>query len=292
LVRAEIQFNKWRGEPPQLASLSGQTDQPGVQVQALDSNSGWAALSDKDGRFRLPDVLWYPGATYDVLVSADYETASFARVSTTSSLPADGVFESGRLTPAGNPVSLLDQPGVNSYSREPYDYKNREYYVDLYDRLTAGRDSDEQKLDAVNAFVGTRLNYEQTGKDLVSARRVIEQGSQWCGHLAIAMATIIVTGYPARILHLMDASTPPNTHAVVEVYYGGDWHLYDPTFGVRFLDETGKVASYRKLRLNPALVSLNEYDNYRRLYPKANSLNWMPGAYSSGYHHLFLMEFR
>src|SRR5262249_61510916 len=152
----------------------------------------------------------------------------------------------------------------------------REFYVDLDDGLTAGRDSDEQKLDAVNAFVGTRLNYEQTGKDLVSARRVIEQGSQWCGHLAIAMATIIVTGYPARILHLMDASTPPNTHAVVEVYYVGDWHLYDPTFGVRFLDETGQVASYRRLRLNPALISMGACDKYRRLCPKAESLCSMP----------------
>src|SRR5262249_5923618 len=131
----------------------------------------------------------------------------------------------------------------------------------------------------------------QTGRDLGSARRVIEQGSQWCGHLAVAMATIIVTGYPARILHLMDGSIPPNTHADVEVFYGGDGHLYDPTVGVRFLDDNGQVAGYRKLRLNPGLVSMAAYDDYRRLHPKANSLAWMPGAYSSGYHHFFLIEF-
>src|SRR5262249_44325407 len=218
LVRAEMQFNTWRGKPPRLASLEGQTDQAGVQIQVLDSRSGWAALSDGDGRFRLPDVLWYPGASYDVLISADDETGSFARISTNSDLPADGVYEAGRLNPQGNAISLVGQPGVNSYSREPYDYENRDYYVDLYNRLTAGKDSDEQKVGAVNEFVGTRLNYEQTGKDLGSARRVIEQGSQWCGHLAIAMATIIVTGYPVRILHLMDASTPPNTHTVVQVF--------------------------------------------------------------------------
>ena len=292
MVRAEMQLSTWRGNPPRLASVTGQLDQAGAEVQALDSHSGWAALSDRDGRFTLPDLLWYPGARYDLLISTDYDSARFARVSSASALPPDGVVQAGSITPAGDPVSLRGQPGVSSYSREPYDRQNRDYYLDLYGRLTAGKKSDEQKVDAVNQFVGTKLNYEQTGWDLGSPRRVIEQGSQWCGHLAIAMATITVSAYPTRIIHLMDTSAPPNTHAVVEVFYGGGWHLYDPTFGVRFLDENGQVASYKQLRLNPALVSMDAYAAYQRLYPGANSLSWMPGAYSSGYHHFFLIEFR
>jgi hypothetical protein len=292
IVHAQIQISRWRGRPPRLVAIAGQVDQPGAQVQALDSRSGWAAMSDREGRFVLPDVLWYPGASYDILVSTDYEHGKVARVSTSSTPPEDGLIQAGRIVPAGDSIALASEPGVNSYSRERYDSRNRDYYVDLYHKLTDGKQSDEQKVEAVNEFVGTRLNYLQTGKELVSARRVIEQGSQWCGHLAVAMATIIVTGYPARIVHLMDASGHPNTHALVEVDYGGDWHLYDPTFGVRFLDESGRVASYRSLRLNPALVLDSAYDNYRRQYPAADSVAWMPEMYRSGYHHFFLIEFK
>jgi hypothetical protein len=290
-IGAQIQLSKWRGHPPRLASVSGQVETAGTEVQALDSRSGWASLSDPDGRFTLPDVLWYPGAGYDILISTDYEQARFARVSTSSTLPPDGVFQAGRLNAAGSPVSLISQPGVNSYNREVYDEENRDYYVDLYQRLTAGKDSDDQKVNAVNEFIGTKLNYEQTGEDLGSARRVIERGSQWCGHLAVAMATVIVTGYRTRILHMMDSSLPPHTHAVVEVFYAGGWHLYDPTFGTRFLDQKGQVASYKTLRLNPSLVSDDVFSNYRRRYPKADSISWMPAVYSSGYHHFFLIDF-
>jgi len=289
-VHAEIQLSKWRGHPPRLASIAGQVDQPGLEVQALDSRSGWAAMSDRDGRFVLPDVLWYPGATYDILVSTGGDSGMVAHISTSPTLPADGVIQAGRIAPAGKPISLTGQPGVNSYSREPYDSQNRDYYVTVYHKLTDAKQSDEQKVEAVNEFIGTKLNYDETGKELGSARRVIEQGSEWCGHLAVAMATIIVTGYPARIIHLMDTSVPPHTHALVEVYYGGDWHLYDPTFGVRFLNESGPVASYRSLTLNPALVLDSAYDNYRRQYPAADSVTWMPEIYRSGYHHFFLIE--
>jgi hypothetical protein len=291
ITRAEIQVSKWRGNPPRLASVAGQLEVAGAQVQAIDSRSGWAALSDPDGRFTLPDVLWYPGASYDLLVSNDYDNGTFASVSTSSTLPPDGVFQAGKLIPIGKPVSLIGQPGVNSYNRETYDSKNKDYYVNLYETLTAGKESDEQKVDAVNEFIGTKLNYDETGRELGSARRVIERGSQWCGHLAIAMATLTVTGYRTRILQLMDVDNPPHTHVVVEAFYGGDWHLYDPTFGVRFLDENGQVASYKKLRLNPGLVSEDAYANYRQLYPKADSLSWMPGLYSSGYHHFSIIEF-
>jgi hypothetical protein len=290
-IAAEIQLSKWRGSPPRLASVSGQVELPGAEVQALDSRSGWASLSDPEGRFTLPGVVWYPGAGYDILISSDYEEGRFARVSTSSTLPPDGVFQAGRLNPAGALVSLIRQPGVNSYSSEPYDQKNRDYYVDLYQRLTADKESDDDKVNAVNKFIGTRLNYEQTGKDLGSARRVIDEGSEFCGHLVVAMATIIVTGYRARILHLMDTSVPPNTHAVVEVFYAGDWHLYDPTFGTRFLDEKGQVASYKTLRLNPSLVSAEAFSEYRRLYPKSDSVGFMPAIYSSGYHHFSLIDF-
>ena len=292
IVHAEIVLSKWRGHPARLVSIVGQVDRPGVEVQALDSRSGWAGMSDENGRFVLPDVLWFPGASYDIVVSPDYDNGSVARISTSSTPPDDGVIQAGRIAPAGKSVSLTGQPGVNSYSRERYDSQNRDYYVDLYHKLTDGKESDEQKMEAVNEFIGTRLNYEQTGKELGSARRVIEHGSEWCGHLAVAMATIIVTAYPARIIHLMDTSLPPDTHALVEVYYGGDWHLYDPTFGVRFQDESGRVASYRSLRLNPALVLDSAYDNYRRQYPAADSVNWMPEIYRSGYHHFFLIDFK
>ena len=50
------------------------------------------------------------------------------------------------------------------------------------------------------------------------------------------------------------------THVVVEVYYGDGWQLFDPTYGVEFRDSRGEVASYREIRLNPALIVNTAFD--------------------------------
>jgi len=105
------------------------------------------------------------------------------------------------------------------------------------------------------------------------------------------MATILAVGYRARVIHLSDGAARPTTHAVVEVFYGNEWHLYDPTFGGEFTDKDGRVVSYRELRLDPTLINQNVFAKFRQKYPKI-SLKWMPSVYNSGYHHLYYLSFK
>jgi hypothetical protein len=69
-----------------------------------------------------------------------------------------------------------------------------------------------------------------------------------CGNYAMVMCEIArVAGLPARYLGFFGVPST-GSHALVEVHFGGGWHLFDPTFGVFFYsgakwDGTGRVLS-------------------------------------------------
>src|SRR6266404_1358034 len=59
MTKAQMKAYKWQGVSPKLISLSGKImgrDQPfkGAEIEALDSVSGWAAMTNEDGAFVLP----------------------------------------------------------------------------------------------------------------------------------------------------------------------------------------------------------------------------------------------
>ena len=292
IVGAEIKLRRWQGYEPGLVSIAGETDMPGARIHALDSPSGWATLCDSQGRFTLPDVFWYPGAAYDLVVSSDENRGKVIRVHAPSTLPPSGVVNAGRVTLNNRQeVDLKELPGDNSYTYEYFDLQNRDYYRKIFDELTAGKISDDEKVEAVNDYVATRLNYKETQWELGSPRRILERGSQYCGHLSTAMATILAVAFPIRMIHLTDGATPPNTHVVVEVFYKGKWHLYDPTFGVKFKNEDGEVVSYKDLRLNSGLMTPDSFSLFREKYPKVG-LASLTGIYSSGHHHFYYLAYK
>jgi transglutaminase-like putative cysteine protease len=286
-----MKLARWRGKQPRFMSIAGRLNVPAAQIQALDSRSGWATLADNDGAFVLPIEMWYPSARYELVISTDDTVGRLIKVTAPADFPEDGVFKVGELDVSrGAPVELASLIGVNSVSREDFDYKNREYYQDLYDKLTAGRQSDEEKIDAMNEFVACKLNYNETQWELGSPRRVLERGSEYCGHLSIAMQTLLeIGGYRARAIHMSDGRNPLGTHAVVEVFYDGGWHLFDPTFGLKFRNKDGTVASYRDIRLNTSLIS---EDLFARFDDEVRSrlLTLLPGIFQTGYHHFFYLQ--
>ena len=289
-IKAEMKLSSLRGYEPRLVSLAGDCGIPGAQVQALNSHSGWATLADNQGKFLLPDVMWYSGASYDLIVSSDGNKGRKIRVSAPETPPPTGIVLTGQLAPWGKVEPLEELIGIRSTSSEEYDFDNRDYYIGVYENLTANARSDDQKVDAVNNYIAEKLNYKETQWDIGSPRRIIERGSQYCGHLSVTLATLLSVAYPTRILDLSDGGSPPNTHVVVEVFYQGQWHLYDPTFGVKHKNKDSKVASYKELRLDSSLISKDIFDTYRQKYPKA-SLEWMQGVYSSGFHHVYVFNF-
>ncbi|HJQ27119.1 MAG TPA: transglutaminase-like domain-containing protein [Blastocatellia bacterium] len=290
-VKAEMTLARWRGHPPQLVSLAGNVGLSGAQIQALDSRSGWAALSDNAGRFLLLDVDWYPGARCDLILATDEQHGKALTVTLPQTVSADHIIELGDLSfDHGRPVELRDLPGITSVSYEDYDSANAEFYRNLYAQITAGKQTDEAIIGGVNDYVGTKLNYDEKQWEIGSPRRILETGSRYCGHLATAMATLLRNGnYKVREIHLSDGNTPPATHAVVEVFYDGGWHLYDPTYGTVYRNPEGAVASYRELRLAPSLI---KEDDYQRLPPKWRHeiAALLHTIFPTGHHHFYAFK--
>lgn len=289
-VKAEMKLARWRGHEPRLVSISGQLNAPGLQVEALDSRSGWATLTGSDGRFVLPDVMWYPGASYELVISSDEATGKLIKVRAPETFPESGVFSVGELdVDRGAEVEIASLIGVNSITLEEFDFANRDYYRELFDKLTAGKQSDDEKVGAINDFVASKLNYEETQWELGSPRRVLDRGSQYCGHLSTAMGTLLaIGGYKTRAIHISDGKTSPGTHAVVEVFYGEGWRLYDPTFGVTFKKDGG-IASYRDVRLDTSLITEDLFAKFDARF-RRHLMELLPAAYGTGYCHFYYFK--
>ena len=292
-VKTEMSFARGRGHPPQLVSLAGNIGVAGAQIQALDSRSGWAALSDAEGQFLLLDLTWYPGASYDLILSTDGETGKVISITLPQPQSGGNIIDLGNLSfDNGKTVDLRDLPGITTVSYNSYDKANRAFYRDLYTQITAGKQADEAIIGAVNDYVATKLNYDETQWEIGSPRRILETGSQYCGHLATAMATLLVNGgYKVRELHLSNGQIPPGTHAVVEVAYGGAWHLYDPTYGTVYRNGDGAVASYKELRLDPSPI---KEDLFQRFRPAARHeiVGLLLSIFRTGHHHFYAFKDR
>ena len=180
--------------------------------------------------------------------------------------------------------------GVNSITLEEFDSENSDYYKDLFDKLTAGMQSDAEKIGAINDYVARKLNYDETQWELGSPRRVLERGSQYCGHLSAAMETLLTLGgYRTRAVNVTDGKNPPGTHVVVEVFYDGGWHLYDPTFGARFPNKDGQIASYKEVRLDTSLITETLFAKFDADF-RRHLMELLPGAYETGYHHFYRFQ--
>ena len=291
-VRFDSKIADWLGRQPRPVSIHGKLigsgafveSLKGAQVVALESDSGYAASSDGQGRFTLPHLVWYPGATYTLLITADTYHAKHFKVRAPSAYPHDSIIDAGELR-FDEGVDLSAGERLVRFLK--YDAENRDYYKELFEKLAASYLSDHQIIDALCKYVATRHNPVGDPWGFKSARQIIEEGAPHCSNLAFAMAAITTAGgYMTRTVHTSDTPEYTHTHVAVEVYYAEGWHLYDPTYGVFFLNESGAVASYKELRLNPSLITT---EAFRQLKPKIvrAALAWMPSAYGSGLHQIY-----
>jgi transglutaminase superfamily protein len=289
-IKTEITLARWRGHEPRLVSIAGQLNAAGLQVQALDSRSGWATLTAKDGRFVLPDVMWYPGASYELVISSGEPKGTLIKVRAPETFPESGVFNAGELDLSrGTEVELASLIGLNAVTLEDFDSGNSGYYKEVFDMLTTGKESDDEKISAINDFVASKRNFDET-PELGSPRRVLEGGSQYCGHLSAAMETLLaIGGYQTRAVHMSDGKNPAGTHVVVEVFYDGGWRLYDPTYGVKFQGTDGRIASYKDVRLDTSMISADLFQNVRRK-ARGRVVEQLRGIYETGYHHVYYFK--
>lgn len=295
VVKAEARVASLKGEESKLVSLKGRFSGTGAQVEALrgarvfalESTSGYTALTDSQSSFTLPHVLFYPGADYTLVVLTDSQSARQFRLTAPVSPVEDSVIDFGDIRfDEGFDVAFKDVPV--RYMK--YDDENSGYYRTLFERLTADARTDEEKIDAVCRYIATKLTQGSGKRDFRSPREIIGQGASLCSDLALAMAAITESGnYPTRTVHTSDSPEYRNTHVVVEVYYKDRWHLYDPTYGVHFLNRRGSVASYKELRLDPELITVRAFQSFK---PRTirGILDWMPGTYLSGFHQIYHVD--
>ena len=303
-TRADVTVAAWQGAPAELISLKGKIvgkngALSGAEVEALDSISGWAGLTDERGAFSLLDVLWYPGAAYTLVVAAnDYQSRSL-NVRAPINRPPGGVLDVGDLDfDSGCRVDLATLPGRNSITAIAYDEINSSYYRTLFDKLTEGKTHDEEIMGVISRYVSEKLMTPGAGGgsirrqvDSTSPREVLEHGSRYCGQLAVALATIAEAGnYQTRVLDLIDPTEwPPTTHMVAEVFYGDRWHLYDPFLEGASGRRNGRVASYTELRLDPDLRLPGPLRDH--LPGSGDGPNWVD-LYRTGLHHYYYVERR
>ena len=210
-VKAMAQLSRWQGGDPRIVTITGHLAGYGAQVEALrgariiaaESVSGYSAMSDTNGRFSLPHLTWFPGASYNLLVVADAYHSRRLNLVSPATCPSNGIIDFGELRfEEGDEVNQKPM-----YVRPmKYDIENAEYYSEMFMRLTSGQPSDEGAIDAICKYVASKLNYEETTRDVHSPREVLERGSCYCSNLALAMAAITAAGnYPTRTVHLSDS---------------------------------------------------------------------------------------
>ncbi|HET9533191.1 MAG TPA: transglutaminase domain-containing protein [Blastocatellia bacterium] len=291
-----MKVSAWQGKTPRLFSLSGRliTNQinkeplKGAEIEVLDSLSGWASMTNEKGEFTIRDVLWYPKASYSVVITANAYQVRLLQVAGPEDYPEIEIYNLGELEfDRGCRIDETDLPGRNSITYIEFDSENIEYYRELFAELTKGKENDEEKLLAINLFVASRFIPSGFTGRYLSPKQVLEKGTGSRGMLALTLGTIAGAGnYRTRMIDLIDEGLPPAAHMITEVYYGNGWHLYDPTTGVTYRNNYGTVASYKELRLDTNLISAELMS--RPLSEVLNSpRNRGANVYQSGFHHYY-----
>jgi hypothetical protein len=257
----------------------------GAEVSAVQSTSGYCSITNAEGHFTIPHLVWYPGATYNLLVMSDVFSVRRLSVDAPITCPENGVIDAGRLSIDGAPRAV---GGESPLRFMVYDWNNDSYYRALFDSLARGVDDDSDKINRICKFVATKLNRRNSTPSFRTPRDILELGSGYCSNLALAMAAITSAGnFPTRTVHLTDNPEYTRTHVTVEVYYGEQWHLYDPTYGVHYSDRYGVAASFKELRLNPELVTLEVFSSLDER-EASETLAWMLADFASGYNQIYL----
>ena len=293
--KAEVIVAKCLGRQPRAVAISGRLigtgafkeALKGAQVTAVESTSGYDATTDSDGRFVLPHLIWFAGATYTIVVTADIHNVRRVIANAPETCPTNGVIEIGDLS--------FDEETEIAFEESPirhirHDGLNANYYKAVFERVTANNETHYERITAVCKYVASRHNPLENAWSFRSARQILERGAPHCSNLAFAMAAITCAGgYPTRTVHTSDNAQFIRTHVAVEVYYDDAWHLYDPTYGICFPNKVGGVASYRELRLTPELIDETAFRGIEESIVRA-ALEWMPNAYRSGIHQFYYVD--
>lgn len=151
----------------------------------------------------------------------------------------------------------LDAFAVQSRSPQESDLlialgEDREYLQSILKTIfpdgTAGL-SEEQITIEILRYVNSALDLKRNSGN---ATKILRDGYAICGGMSVSFEALVrLAGIPARRVN-MYGLVHQGGHTLVEVHYAGQWHLYDPTFGIFFYsnpeyDKRGVVPSLEEL---------------------------------------------
>lgn len=171
--------------------------------------------------------------------------------------------------PSPTPVTLflpsaLDEPGMvlnilavqnplpteDDLALDPTD--NQAFLQSVLDTIfpesTSGL-TEEQIVIEIQRYVSTSLLLKSNSGN---ATKILTEGYAICGGISISFRTLVrMTGIPARYIGTFGVVSQGG-HALAEVYYDGQWHLFDPTYGLFFYsnpayDQRGHIASFAEI---------------------------------------------
>jgi len=268
-----------------VTTVTGTLPASFVRVSMRPSASKWSSFTNSDGRFVLRDVGLREGETVTIVA----EGGDGRRTAVSSIVPAPdasgtsdlGVLDASALKP------IDETSGTDAFVRQPFDRPNLDWYRGAAAALTAGLPTDRARVSAIHDFVAGRYGRPADNGPTDNARRTIEAGTLYSGPLPVAMATLTqALEYPTRLVTVSDAQPGGPEHTVVEVFYDGRWHLFDPAFGVVALNDVGEIANLEDIARDPALVD-------RMPYAAAVRPGWagseIPGLLRSGVYRVTLL---
>lgn len=282
---------RWRGIESKPMSIKGRVDLPGSRIQTADPNYKWAVIADADGRFLLPELQWFPGTTHKLIVSSDEERNYEFEVYAPWAFPAGGAFEVGKLNTEIEYENAATK--ISGISNADYDSSSDQFYRKLFGIITEGKRSDEEKLAALNHYVAMkRVKKKKPPSRTISPDQLLKSQSPYsflCGAMSRALAHLAVAGgYEARWVDMikMREGKRPLTHVVVEIFYAGRWHLYDPTYGVSYKNNYGNIASHREIRTESNMLSQHAYS----IREGEKMPRWLADVYSTGLHRVYTLR--
>lgn len=250
----------WGGSPAGLpvTAVSAKLPWAFVRVSVDGSASSWAAFTDSEGRFLLRDTTVRSGDSITLVVDGD---GAESRVAT---LRVPGGDETGIADLGAIDVSAMQSIKADTRramdGSQAFDRNNLEWYRGVAAAVTAGSSTDQERVTALHAFVAGRYARPADNGPVETPRRTIEIGTLFSGPLPVAMATLThAAGYETRLVAISAPRPVDMEHTVVEVFYDGRWHLFDPAFGVVAVNDLGEIANHEDLVRHPALIDRMPY---------------------------------
>jgi DNA-binding SARP family transcriptional activator len=277
----------WVTQPagPHVAAVAGSLPTAFVRVSLPSSDAGWSAFTNSEGRFVIRDAGVREGDTVSLVV----ESGGSERREIVVRIPAGdesgtadlGYVDAAAMTPIDGAVRHLAERVV------PFDRVNLEWYRGVAAAVTAGLSTDHDRVNALNVFVARRYSRPLDNDPTDTPRRTIEAGTLFSGPLPIALATLTqASGYPTRFVALSAPRPVDIEHTVVEVFYDGRWHLFDPAFGMAAVNDLGEISNLEDLVRHPSLID-------RMPYAEAVRPGWrgaeIPALFRSGVHRVSLL---